>query len=109
MPRRVQSRINLANKGWSHLVGRHFSSRPNASQFTVTQAELRGILQSKQVVGTSITRVLQSADGIRYVREVDLGTQIGLDKFNSFNPTNVMSVLTDEFGNLVTATPGIIW
>jgi len=108
LPGRVQSRINLANKGWSHVVGRHFSGKPNASQFTVTQGELRGILQSKHVVGTSVTRILQSAHGIRYVREVDLGRQIGLDKFDSFNPTNVMSVLTDEFGNLVTTTPGII-
>ena len=108
IPGRVQSRINLANKGWQHLVDMHFSGKTNKSQFTVTQAQLRGILQSKQVVNTPITTTLVSTKGTLYVRYVYLNRQIGLDKFNNFNPTNIMSVLTDAAGNLVTASPGII-
>ncbi len=108
LPGRVQSRINLSNQGWDHVVKRHFSGKPNASQFTVTQAELRGVLQSKDVVTTPITRTLQSTEGTLYVREVDLGRQIGLDKFNNMNPTNIVSIVTDKFGNLITTTPGII-
>jgi filamentous hemagglutinin len=108
LPGRIQSRINLSNKGWDHVVKRHFSGKPNVSQFTISQDELRGILQSKEFVKTPITRTLQSNEGTLYVREVDLGKKIGLDKFNSMNPTNVMSVVTDKFGNLKTVTPGII-
>ena len=37
-----------------------------------------------------------------------MANNIGLDKFNDFKPTKIMSVLTDKFGNLITATPGII-
>ena len=32
---------------------------------------------------------------------------IGIDKFSG-QPTSIMTVLTDKFGNLVTATPGVI-
>jgi len=79
------------------------------SQFTVPQEELRQILQSKEVVSTPITKILPSADGPRYVREVDLlGRSIGTDKFNNFSPTSKMSVLTDGAGNLVSAFPGVI-
>jgi hypothetical protein len=53
------------------VVKRHFSGKPNASQFTVAQDELRGILQSEEFVKTPITRTLQSTEGTLYVREVD--------------------------------------
>jgi len=114
VPGRVQSRINLRNgsraegAGWNHLVHRHFNPGKNASQFTVSQPELRKLLQSKQVVGTPVSGTLHSADGIRYVREVNVGSPIGLDKYSGFQPTSTMTVLTDKFGNLVTATPGVI-
>lgn len=113
VPGRVQSRVNLRNgsasegAGWEHVVDRHFNSTKNASQFTVTQQELRGILQSETVVNTPISRALESADGIRYVREINLNRTIGVDKFSG-QPTSIMTVLTDKFGNLVTATPGVI-
>jgi filamentous hemagglutinin len=55
------------------------------------------------VVGT-----LASRDGVRYVREVNVGEYIGVDKFSNWRPTRVMTVLTDSSGNLVTATPGRI-
>ena len=90
-----------------HVVDRHFSTK-NASQFTITQDELKSLLQSKDVVKTPVTRTLDSADGIRYVREVDVGRNIGLDKFNNYQPTSTMTVLTDKYGNLVTAIPGVI-
>lgn len=66
------------------------------------------MLQSKDIIKTPVTRTLDSADGIRYVREIDVGYSIGTDKFNNFQPTSTMTVLTDKYGNLVTATPGVI-
>jgi hypothetical protein len=108
VPGRVQSRINITNISWEHVLDRHFNPDRNASQFTITEHELRTLLQSENVVGTAVTRTLDSADGIRYVREVDVGESIGLDRFNNMQPTSIMTILTDEFGNLVTATPGLI-
>ncbi|MGS2744592.1 hypothetical protein ACU6TU_13510 [Halomonas sp. LS-001] len=113
VPGRVQSRINLAtgdsSSGWIHVVGRHFNPDRNASQFTVSQSDLRTTLQSPEVVNTPVTRTLDSAEhGTLYVREIDLGRAIGTDKFNSFQTTSTMTVMTDRFGNLVTATPGSV-
>jgi filamentous hemagglutinin len=103
----AQSRINISNSGWTHVVDRHFSLR-NASQFTISQNDLRGLLRNRDVVGSPITRTLNSNDGIRFVREIDVGRNIGLDKFNNMQPTSVMTILTDRQGNLVTAHPGVI-
>ncbi|UZE31254.1 two-partner secretion domain-containing protein [Pseudomonas asplenii] len=108
VPGRVQSRVNLADDGIDHVAARHLSGKANASQFSIQEPELRSILQSDTVVSTPITRTIDSADGVRYVREVDVGHSIGVDKFNGGQPTSVMTVLTDKFGNLVTAFPGVL-
>jgi hypothetical protein len=122
MPPLVQSRVNLRNgsaaegAGFNHVLDRHFNPSKNASQFSITPDELKGVLQSKEVVNTPVSRVLYSdiklADGTiekqaRYVREVTLDSNIGIDKFSG-SPTNIMTVLTDKYGNLVTTTPGVI-
>ncbi|GBG07986.1 RHS repeat-associated core domain-containing protein [Paenibacillus agaridevorans] len=107
MPPIVQSRINISNDGWKHVVDRHFSGK-NASQFTVTQDELRSLLSSEEIVNSPVVRSIDSADGVRYVREITLDKSIGLDKFNDFKPTSTFTILTDKHGNLVTATPGVI-
>lgn len=31
---------------------------------------------------------------------------VGTDKFNGYQPTSTMTVITDKYGNLVTAFPG---
>ncbi|MBT2293583.1 adhesin [Paenibacillus albidus] len=107
MPPIVQSRINISNDGFKHVVVEHYSTK-NKSQFTVSQDELRSILSSKEVVSTPVTRTLESKDGIRYVREVTLDRAIGTDKYNDFKPTSKMTILTDSKGNLITASPGTI-
>lgn len=68
-------------------------------------------------MNTPVSRVLyldiKLADGTiekqaRYVREVTLDSNIGIDKFSSGSPTNIMTVLTDKYGNLVTTISGVI-
>jgi filamentous hemagglutinin len=114
VPGRVLSRVNLRNgsqaegAGFNHVIAEHFSGKASKSEFTVSQNELKAILQSKEVVQSPVSRILESADGPRYVREIDLGRSIGLDKFSSRQPTSTMTVLTDRYGNLVTTTPGKI-
>ena len=113
VPGRVQSRVNLrtgdSSSGWTHVQNRHFNPDKNASQFTVSQNELRTTLQSPEVVNSPVVRTVQSAEhGTLYVREPNLGRPIGTDKYNNFQPTSTMTVMTDRFGNLVTATPGVV-
>jgi hypothetical protein len=108
VPGRVQSRINVSNEGWAHVLKRHFSGKPNASQFSVGQSELKSLLQSKQVVGSPVTRTIESADGLRYVREIDMGRAIGVDAMNGNAATSVMTTMSDKFGNLITAFPGVL-
>lgn len=103
VPGRVQSRINLESKGWSHVESRHFDGNKNASQFTISREELRSVLQDKSVVGSKIEKVTPSGN---YVRSVDIGTSVGTDKFNNYAPTSTITIMTDRFGNLVTAFPG---
>jgi filamentous hemagglutinin len=114
VPGRVQTRINLQTGsakegiGFEHVADRHFNPAKNASQFTVSQNELRTILQSSQVVNAPVIKVLDSVDGPRFFRQVTLDKPVGTDKFNGFQPTSTFTILTDSFGNLVSATPGII-
>ena len=102
----VQSRINIQKTGWDHVVDRHFSDK-NASQFTISQSELKTILQSNEVSKVPISRVIDSADGLRYERVITFDKHIGVDKFSK-SPTNTMTILTDAKGNLITTTPGRI-
>jgi uncharacterized protein RhaS with RHS repeats len=108
VPGRVQSRINLANEGMEHLAARHLSGKANASQFSIAESEVRGLLQSSGAVNTPVSRTIDSADGVRYIREFDAGRAIGFDKFNGGKATSTMTIMTDKSGNLVTSFPGVL-
>lgn len=105
---RIQSRINISNEGWAHILKRHFSGKANASQFSVGKDELKSLLQSKQVVGSPITRTIESADGLRYVREINMGRNIGVDAMKGNSNTSIMTTMSDKYGNLITAFPGVL-
>lgn len=106
VPGRAQSRINVTNDGMEHINDRHLDPSVNASQFSISESDLRNVLQDPKTISTPINREMPSADGVRYAREVDVGKTIGTDKYNNGQPTSVMTVLTDKYGNLVTAFPG---
>jgi RHS repeat-associated protein len=108
VPGRVQSRINVTNGGMSHIRARHFNTTVNASQFTITESELKNLLRSPTTVSTPVSRTIPSGSGVNYVREVNAGQAIGTDKFNNFQPTPTMTVITDKYGNLVSAFPGML-
>lgn len=69
---------------------------------------MRGLLQSKAVVSTPVIRIVESADGVRCVREVDVKHFIGTDNFSGGGAASTMTVMTDRFGNLVTAFPDVM-
>jgi filamentous hemagglutinin len=89
-----------------HINDRHLDLSVNASQFSIGESDLRSLLQDPNTISTPITREIPRADGIRYVREIDVGKTIGTDKYSDGQPTSVMTVLSDRYGNLVTAFPG---
>lgn len=104
----VQSRINIDNgnlkRGWVHVIHRHFSDK-NASQFTISQVDLKLILQSNDISKIKISRIINSKDEKLYERVIILDKYIGIDKFTK-NSTNIITILTDNLGNLVTVTLG---
>ncbi|WP_245001887.1 DUF637 domain-containing protein [Cupriavidus pinatubonensis] len=106
VPGRVQSRINVTNAGMAHIGDRHLDPTVNASQFTISESDLTKLLQSRTTVSTPVTRTIPSGNDINYVREVNAGQVVGADKFNNYQPTSTMTVITDKYGNLVTAFPG---
>ncbi|MDK7757882.1 DUF637 domain-containing protein [Providencia rettgeri] len=105
----VQSRINVKigdNKsGWNHVLDRHFSDK-NASQFTISQSDLKIILQSNDISKVPISRIVNSSDGPRFERVITLDKNVGTDKFNGYKSTKTMTILTDGQGNLITTHPG---
>nr|WP_314267283.1 DUF637 domain-containing protein [uncultured Moellerella sp.] len=113
----VQSRINIqigdSKAGWEHIMKRHFSGKSNASQFTISQSEVKSLLQNPEVAKIPISKTQTSVNKVTgekeilYQRIIMLDKSIGIDKFSN-GSTNTMTILTDKHGNLVTATPGVI-
>ncbi|SUC82809.1 Uncharacterised protein [Pannonibacter phragmitetus] len=122
VPGRVQSRVNLASgstrftplndagnpvaSGWNHVVSRHFGGTNTQSQFTLSQSEVRGILQSDRVVSAPITEVKMINGTPTYVRTVDVGQPVGtVRQSHGGGTTSRITVQTDGAGNLITAYP----
>jgi len=91
-----------------HIGDRHFDQTVNASQFSISEDDLKTLLQSQSAVTTPVTRTIQSGNTVNYVREINVGEVIGTDKFNNYQPTSTLTVITDKYGNLVTAFPGLL-
>jgi RHS repeat-associated protein len=108
VPGRVSSRINLSNEGMEHVIKRHLSGKANASQFSLSESELRSVLSSRAAVSSPVVRAVNSKEGIQYIREFDAGRVIGTDKFSGNQATSVMTIMTDTFGNLKSAFPGLL-
>ena len=104
VPGRVQSRINISNKGFTHLVGGHFDPLriANKSQFSISQSELRSILGAKNTIQSPVTAL----SGKAFTRTVEFDRSIGTlaDKFGG-GSTNFIRIHTDRYGNLTTAFP----
>ncbi|WP_026789751.1 hemagglutinin repeat-containing protein [Pleomorphomonas oryzae] len=122
VPGRVQSRINLANgssrytplneagnpvaAGWDHVVSRHFGGTNSQSQFTLSQTDIRGILQSRPVVSAPVSEVKMINGTPTYVRTVDVGQVVGTVRQSQGGlPTSRITIQTDMAGNLITAYP----
>ena len=121
IPGRVKSRINVANgrtrftplrestgnpvsAGFNHVVEGHFN-RPlgnSRSIFSITEEQLKNLLNSKQVINSPITPI----KGGQFVRTVDVGENIGnVGLREGGGTTSSLQVITDKAGNLITTYP----
>ena len=92
--------------GWGHVTSRHFGGNNNQSQFTLSQTEVRGILQSDRVVSAPVSEIKMINGTPTYVRTVDVGRPIGTTRqSHSGGSTSNLYVQTDSAGNLITAFP----
>ncbi|MBA4538229.1 hypothetical protein H1Z61_14065, partial [Bacillus aquiflavi] len=111
----VQSRINLAegptrfspskNAGMEHIRNRHFNPKKNAGFFTISENELKKILQLKSTINSSVKKLESGA----YERTIDAGKIVGNIKGSipkvGGQPTQWINIITDKGGNIVTAYP----
>ena len=72
------------------------------SNFIISQEKLIDILQNEKTVNTLAYREPSFGN---YIRNVDTGRNIGIDKTTK-SSTSTMTVITDSKGNLVTTYPG---
>jgi hypothetical protein len=95
---------NQVDAGFQHVVDGHFNRLPANSRsiFTITQDELKAILQRANVISSPVT----SISGGQFTRTVDVGDIVGITalKFGG-NPTSKIKIYTDVAGNLITTYP----
>jgi hypothetical protein len=80
IPGRVRSRINVSNKGFKHVVDKHFNPAKarGKSQFTISREELLGILTARNTVRSTVDVLGDSGNFRRVVAlERDVGITAG--------------------------------
>ena len=108
---RWEHRINLRNGDGTKGSGLNYAWRrhgptagSNKSRFTISLDELKAVLQRKDVVRS--TAEMSPTSG-NYIRQVDVGEIIGNTPVQKGDhPTSVITIITDDAGNLVNTFPG---
>ncbi|MEJ7710994.1 MAG: hypothetical protein WKF84_14300 [Pyrinomonadaceae bacterium] len=111
---RVQSRINIRvgngskSSGLDYALRKHGGSGTVAkSQFTISRADVIGLLKRKDVAAALVRKDALSGN---FIREVDVEQIIGrTSETSGGRPTSVITVITDEAGNLVNVFPGNLY
>ncbi|MBA4124003.1 MAG: hypothetical protein H0X72_16290 [Acidobacteria bacterium] len=76
----------------------------NKSQFSISRQEAEALLQGKDVIKSP---AIKDASSGNYIREVDVKKVVGnlaIDKGGQ--PTTIITVITDDAGNLINVFPG---
>ncbi|APC10554.1 MULTISPECIES: hypothetical protein [Providencia] len=115
----TQSRVNVENvtydngktRGFDYAMGKHDidASVPNKSRFTVTNNEVKELLQRPDVVNKPVYNPIQIGGKVetdKFVRQVDIGKSIGVDQRGK--STSVITIITDRKGNLINTFPGAL-
>ncbi len=105
-------RINIRNgdggkgSGLNYAWRRHgpTSTPQNKSIFSISKEELKQLLQRKDVIQSPAVKSPTSGN---YIRQVDVGKVIGnIPIQKGGQSTSVLTIITDEAGNLVNTFPG---
>ena len=118
-PDTAQSRVNVAHKtmdngherGFDYAMSKHGANAaiPDKSQYTISDDEVRQLLQSEQVVKAPVSNpsIDEKIYEDRFVRQVDTGRIVGIFRNeNNPTPTSMITVITDRQGNLINTFPG---
>lgn len=91
--------------GMEYAWRRHGNGNPiNKSQFSIPQTEVEAMLQRRDVIQSKAVKDVNSGN---YFRQVDVGKVIGRTPLQKGGyQTSVMTIITDEAGNLVNVFPG---
>ena len=109
---RGEHRINIRkgdgtkSSGMEYAWRRHGGSGSlvNKSQFSISRKEVEAILQRKDVIKSPA--ILDATSG-NYIRQVDVGKIVGnVPLKQGGHSTSVITIITDEPGNLVNVFPG---
>ena len=104
----VASRVNIPTDVWIHVINRHILGVLGAaSRFLIPGSVVYRALSSPEVVNSPIVRAALSGDEVAFIREVEMGFEIGFDIYAN-GLTSIMTVMTDRLGNLLTAFPGTL-
>lgn len=113
MEARWEHRINIRKGDGSKSSGMEYAWKRHGgggtskkSQFTISRAEVETILQDKNVIQAP---AVKSATSGNYICQVDVGKIIGdVASDKGGRPTSVVTIITDEAGNLVNLFPGTL-
>ncbi len=109
---RGEHRINIRkgdgtkSSGMEYAWRRHGGSGSliNKSQFSIPREEVEAILQRKDIIKSPAILDIKSGN---YIRQVDVGKTVGnVPLKQGGHPTSVITIITDEAGNLVNIFPG---
>ena len=101
----VRKGSGKTSTGMEYAWRRHGNGNPiNKSQFSIPRTEVEAILQRKDVIQSKAVKDPNSGN---YIRQVDVGEIIGRTPLQKGgHQTSVMTIITDEAGNLVNVFPG---
>ena len=111
MEMRGDHRINIRKGNGKTGTGMDYAWRKhggggtaNKSQFSISRDEAEALLQRKDVIKSVAKKDAVSGN---YIREVDVGNVVGNLPINKGGqPTSIITVITDEAGNLINYFPG---
>jgi hypothetical protein len=103
----VMEKKNVVESGLNNALKKNGGTGPSSkSQFSISTEKIKAIFQRKDVIQSSVR--ISGTSG-NYIREVDVGKIIGNLPLNKGGqPTRIITIITDKFGNLVNTFPGTL-
>ncbi|MER3328691.1 MAG: hypothetical protein RIF34_03865, partial [Candidatus Kapaibacterium sp.] len=101
-------------RGFDYAMTKHGANSTygsNKSKFSISNEEVKSLLQDKRVVKSHVYNPINPATGLsdpnKFVRQVDVGRRIGTTNVGGvLQSTSKITVITNRKGNLINVFPG---